>query len=115
MSVNGARTIFQRKPILQLPKRCTARVQNPCSKQLPSWVRRSSRSWANSPIPGGLRLRSPFSSGGASRLFGMVILYLNMRARGTGSISTVTVRRFKGLVVPHIERAQCCKPLGARL
>ena len=43
----------------QLPKRCSATAQNPGSMTSLSWVRRSSRSRARSPMPGGLRFLSP--------------------------------------------------------
>src|SRR4051812_17419667 len=43
----------------QLPKRCTATAQNPCSSHLPSCVFRSSRSSASRPTPGGFWLTSP--------------------------------------------------------
>src|SRR5947199_9630 len=41
----------------QLPKRWTATAQKPCSKGLPSWVRRSPRRGRNRPTPGGVLLR----------------------------------------------------------
>ena len=62
--VRGARISLDRMPIRQLPNRWTATAQNPCSKTVPPWVRRSSRRSARKPIPAGLPLWSPRLSGG---------------------------------------------------
>src|SRR3954447_4028281 len=64
--VNGGRS-SRGTPMRQLPKRWTATAQKPCSKRLPSWVRRSSRSRRKKPMSAGFSLRSPRGSGGASR------------------------------------------------
>src|SRR5882672_8229256 len=92
-SENGARRIFGRMSMRQLPKRCTAIAQNPGSRRLWSCVTQSSSIRSQNEMPEGFSLVAPLGSGGCSgvevAVGGAVIARLDgprIQASGSGNM-----------------------------